>query len=458
MNTVLEEYIREILASSINISSPKSSAYPKDAEDLLCKATDETLVKHNELVRYATDIFKLEQWLSTINRKEITEEQIKKLIISENIKNKDLKITNQGRTKYLTRLYQLNDINYILPDTSKFQERASDAKDDTTSFEYTIPSTVKNTKKTINNKGMINTTGNHCWLSSGLQMMLSIPEFKTIFSTLNESDVTTIDLSNASQINTDKTRLVEISNFLREFNSPDLVIVDEKKNFLQRQLNLIKKEYFLRPLIKYTHEMLDITKPNKFNITMPYEGTTLRQRFFEIFATDGTREDDATQIIQKIIELFEYNNKNIYGLFNIFKTNLKTTKYCKYGDITTTQSAIYVPIDLDITYNSVQEHFDNFYKRTKHFKDPNIPSPIIDCAWTSCLNNNDARPHDIHYEIELFPDTRYLFIRPINIAYKINEDTGVFGFERKRESTEINPQILVNGIKFNVESISICKF
>ena len=57
--------------------------------------------------------------------------------------------------------------------------------------------------------------------------------------------------------------------------------------------------------------------------------------------------------------------------------------------------------------------------------------------------------------IEIQSNTRYLFIRPVNISYEIDGNTGQFNFKRVRSSTTINGSITVKNIKFNLHGAII---
>jgi hypothetical protein len=453
MNTVMKEYIIQLVNFSYNInnSNSKSTSHPKDEEDLKCNKSN----VHSDMIRYIKDIPKIEEWLSTIDRKNISEDEFFDFYKKNQKKVNTEKINFDGLQKYLSRLYIIKDINYILPDLSQFPNNLKDIKNNNKLYKFLIEPVKKNTILTISQKGMENTTGNHCWLSSGLQMILSIPEFRTVFLNLRETDISKINISNKSKLDKDLERLSNINKFLKQFNNKDSNNIIEKINYINNELKIISKEYFLRPLLRYVQLMMSPDN-STFDINIPYEnGQSLRDRFFEIFQA-GPTEDDATQIIQKVFECLEYDNPNIFGLYQIFNVNRTSKLYCKYDNISSSNSNSYIPINLDPKYDSVQMHFDKLDTGKKRkIIDPNAKLKELDCNWKECLNEYDGRPHDEQIDIEILSNTRYLFIRPVNISYEIDGNTGQFNFKRVRSYTNINGSIKVKNVKFNLHGAII---
>lgn len=300
--------------------------------------------------------------------------------------------------------------------------------------------------------GISNPTIAQCWMNTGLQMLLSIPEIRSGLKNviLRDSDI------NIDEIDRINIYLLQIDNI------PYPIPIKEKITKIRKNLSelidknkSIKLILALKALLDKSIELQNPTSVVKYIVLRDiiYNGSDVSEILYNYFIKlgseyrrDGPREigrqDDVTMIMN-LINLFNFDNPILYGLYKILTFNLNQRLQCiDIGSIRTQNHVATHIIIKDIngkSANSIQE-FINIHNETQLNQTK---------VWEGCIDKNDRRNYNEVYKYQILSDTRYLFIQPKNFIF---ENGNII---RQREYTLIDSSITIDTIKFNLFGVCI---
>lgn len=292
--------------------------------------------------------------------------------------------------------------------------------------------------------GITNPTSAQCWMNTGLQMLLSIPEMR---DGLNKITLTSsgIDIDEINRLNSYLSGLQNLP-YIDETNDKIIEIKINLSKLIDNNKS-IKLILALKALLNKSIELQKAASAVKHIVLtdIKYNSSDLSEVLYNYFSTFGATygiQDDVTHIMS-LIELFNYDNPILSGLYKILTTNLNETKICDDNGYTGYQDNISPTIIItDIngkSANSIQEFFNIHNERqinqTKE--------------WDLCISKNDRRDYNEIYKYQILPHTRYLFIQTKNFVF---EDGNI---RRQRESTMIDGSITIDTIKFNLFGVCI---
>ena len=292
--------------------------------------------------------------------------------------------------------------------------------------------------------GISNPTIAQCWMNTGLQMLLSIPEIR---DGLNKITLT------SSGINIDEIN--RLNNYLSGVYSLPY-LESTKDQIAQIKVNLsklidknksIKLILALKAILNKSIELQNPASTVKYIVLsdIKYDSSDVSEILYNYFETFGVAygsQDDVTHVMS-IIELFNFDLPILSGLYKILTVNLSQKLTCPFNSNVSMMDIICPTIIIkDIngkSANSIQEFF-------------NISTEVQlnqTKEWDGCINENDRRDYNEVYKYEILNNSRYLFIQTKNF---INENGNI---RRQRESTFIDASITIDTIKFNLFGICI---
>lgn len=278
-----------------------------------------------------------------------------------------------------------------------------------------------------------------CWMNTGLQMLVSIPEIRYVLLRTNIV-VTPI---NKIQITEDFNKIVLLNRF--KYSKKNDVIRTNIDNSLKKYT----AEKIILSLKLLIENLLQDPRKGKINLTeIKLNTETISEIYYNYFAKQGViygTTDDTTHVMD-IINLFKYPDANLLELYNILTHEYITYKQCPKNQTISKpninrQEYITITFERSRKFISLQDFFDKY-------KDPVLNTTK---EWDGC-ENNDYFEYTVY---KILPETKYLFIRVPTWMPNPDPLKTTNNPIRGQDAITINPSIRVEGINFNLFGVCI---
>jgi ubiquitin C-terminal hydrolase len=312
-----------------------------------------------------------------------------------------------------------------------------------------VPSSELLSKKLINDSIKIGLEGFckigihnpnvQCWMNTGLQMLVSIPEIRYVLLKTNIV-LTPINIK-------------QMTEDVNKINLLNLLKLSEENNVIKENINnTLKKnttEKIILSLQLLIQNLLQDPKKRQINLTHIRLNTeTISDIYYAYFAKYDVRygmTDDTTHVMD-IINLFKYPNANLLELYNILTHEYITYKQCPKNQTTSKpvinrQEYITITFEKSRKFISLQDYFDKY------------KNPVLNTTkeWNDC-ENSDYFEYTVY---NILPETKYLFIRVPTWMPNPDPLKTTNNPIRGQDAITINPSIRVEGINFNLFGVCI---